>query len=205
MKHSLIRFGIAVLGFYAVLWSALLLSPGGAASNAVAVLAILVGALIVRPGWNLRPGRPSRYWVVLFSLLLASAGVAAALLRFFKIPVPYDTATLNLLAVLPAVVAITGVEELLFRQIMFRWLEKQRLSGRAVVLATSVAFGFGHLGPVITQTTAEVPFYLLLSLYMLWVGALLGKIRSVTGSWLMSWAGHVAYNMAVLFFLVPGN
>lgn len=204
MKRPLIRFGLAVLAFYAALWTALWLSPGGTASNAVAVIAIGLGALIVRPGWNIRPGRPSRYWATLYLLLIGSAALAAGLLRLFKVPVPYDMATLNILAVLPGVMVLTGVEELLFRQVMFRWLEKQGLSGRVAVVATSIAFGVGHLGPVITQTAATASFYLLLGPYMLWVGLLLGEIRNVTGSWAMSWLGHAAYNLAVLYFLALG-
>lgn len=201
MKRSLIQFGLAVLAFYAALWAALRLSPDGTASNAVAVVAIGLGALIVRPGWNITPSRPSRYWAILYFLLIGSAAVAASLLRLFKVPLPYDMATLNIVAIVPSAMAITGVEELLFRQLMFRWLEKQGLSGRVAVVATAIAFGVGHLGPVITQTAATASFYLLLSPYMLWVGLLLGEIRNVTGSWVMSWLGHAAYNLAVLYLL----
>ncbi|MEW5942739.1 MAG: CPBP family intramembrane glutamic endopeptidase [Pseudomonadota bacterium] len=201
MTRPLIQFGFTTLAFYAALWTALWLSPDGSASNVVAAFATGFGALIVRPGWNIRPRQPSRHWAALLVLLLGSAVIAAYFLRLFKIPVPYDAATLNILAVLPGVIAITGAEELLFRQVMFRWLEKQQLSEQVVVMATSAAFGVGHLGPVIAQTAAEVSFYLLLSVYMIWVGALLGEIRNATGSWAMSWVGHAVYNLVVLFIL----
>lgn len=201
MKHPLTTFSFAMLGFYALLWGAQMLFPGNAASTVVVVLVTIAGIVIIRPGWNIRPGRPVGYWAVLFSLLLGSAVIAAYFLRLIKIPLPYDTAALNTLTVLPGVAAVTFIEELLFRQVMFRWLEKHLISGRAAVLATAAAFGCAHLGPVLTQISGDVRFYLLQSLYMLWVGALLGEIRRATNSWVMSWIGHSAYNLAVLFLL----
>jgi hypothetical protein len=71
-------------------------------------------------------------------VLVGSAALAAYVLRLLQIPVPYDTATLNVARVLPGVLLVTGIEELLFRQVMFRWLEESQVSGRRTVLATSL-------------------------------------------------------------------
>jgi len=201
MRHTLATFSFAVLGFYIPLWGAQWLFPGSVASSAVLVFVTFVGVALIRPGWNIRPSRPAGYWAVLFAVLLGSAAVAAYVLRLIKISTPYDTLTLDILTFLPGVIAVTWVEELLFRQVMFRWLEEQHIPGRAAVIATSVAFAGAHLGPVFMGMAVDGPFYLLQSLYMLWVGLLLGELRRVTDSWAMSWAGHAGYNVAVLFFL----
>jgi len=201
VRPTLIAFSLAVFGFYILLWGAQWLFPGSAASSAVLVFVTVVGVVLIGPGWNIRPGRPSGYWAVLFGVLLGSAALAAYGLRLFKIPVPYDTATLNILAILPGVLTVTGVEELLFRQVIFRWLEEHQVSGRETVLATSVAFGGAHLGPLLSGGEVDGPFYLLQSLYMVWVGLLLGELRRASDSWAVSWAGHVIYNVTVLFFL----
>ncbi|NOT98684.1 MAG: CPBP family intramembrane metalloprotease, partial [Sideroxydans sp.] len=134
----------------------------------------------------------------LVGLLLASGVLAAFGLRLFNIPVPYDMATLNLSAMLPGILLVTGMEELLFRQVMYRWLEQRRVSGRLLVLATALAFACAHFGPLVTHTSALQTFVLLQSFYMAWVGWLLGETRRVTNSWLMSWAGHGCYNLLVL-------
>lgn len=65
-----------------------------------------------------------------------------------KIPTPYDTTSLNIVTLMPGITIVTGVEELLFRQVLFRWLEQQRFPARGVVLLTSAAFGGAHLGPL---------------------------------------------------------
>jgi membrane protease YdiL (CAAX protease family) len=155
VKRPLTAFGFAVLGFFAVFWGAQLLAPGTAAPSVVLILATIAGVAAVRPGWNIRPNRPTRYWALLLGLIFGSAALAAGFLSLAKIPMPYDLATLNILAALPGVVAVTGIEELLFRQVMFRWLKARRISGRGAVLATSVAFGCAHLGPLLTQVWAE--------------------------------------------------
>lgn len=201
MRQPITAFSFAVLGFYLLLWGARWLSPGGAADGVVLVLVTIAGVALIRPGWNIRPSRPVGYWAALFCLLLGSTVLAAYVLRFFKIPVPYDTATLKIVTLLPGVVAVTGVEELLFRQVMFRWLEVRQISVRGAVLATSVAFGGAHVGAVVIPVSVDGPFYILQSLYMLWVGLLLGELRRATGSWVMSWAGHAGYNVTVLFVL----
>lgn len=198
---ALTAFSFAVLGFYLLLWGARWLSPGGAVDSVVLVLVTIAGVALVRPGWNIRPGRPVGYWAALFGLLLGSAVLAVYVLKLFKIPVPYDTATLNVWAFLPGIVTVTGVEELLFRQVMFRWLEVRQISGRGAVFATAVAFGGAHVGAVLIPVSVDGPFYILQSLYMLWVGLLLGELRRATGSWVMSWAGHAGYNVTVLFML----
>jgi len=201
MRTPFVGFSIAILGFYLLLWGSQILIPGGTASTVILVLITVVGMVFVQPGWNLTPGRPAGYWAVLFGVLLGSAALAAYVLRLFQIPIPYDTATLNILTILPGVLTVTGIEELLFRQVMFRWLEKRQVSGRETVLATSVAFGGAHLGPLLSGGEVDGPFYLLQSLYMVWVGLLLGELRRASDSWAVSWAGHVIYNVTVLFFL----
>lgn len=161
----------------------------------------LAGIVLIRPGWNIWPSRPAGYWAVLFGAFVGSAVLAAYGLKWFRIPTPYDTMTLKVVTILPGVVAVTCVEELLFRQVMFRWLEQQGLSVRGVVLATSEAFGCAHLGPVFSGVSVNGPFHLLQSLYIVWVGLLFGELRRASDSWIMSWAGHAAYNMVVLFVL----
>lgn len=190
-----------MFGFYLLLWGAQWLFPGSAAGSAVLVLAAIAGIVPIRPGWNIWPCRPAGYWAVLFGALVGSAVLAAYGLKWFSIPTPYDTMTLKIVTILPGVVAVTCVEELLFRQVMFRWLEQQGLSVRGVVLATSVAFGCPYLGPVFSGVSVNGPFHLLQSLYMVWVGLLFGELRRASDSWIMSWAGHAAYNMVVLFVL----
>jgi hypothetical protein len=201
MRSALLIYSFAVLGFYILLWGAQWLFPGSVASSTVLVFVTIAGVVFVRPGWNIRPGRPTGYWAVLFAVLLGSAAVAAYVLRLIKISTPYDTLTLDILTLLPGIIAMTGVEELLFRQVMFRWLEEQQISGKGAVLATAVAFAGAHLGPLLVAGSVDGSFYLLQSLYMLWVGLLLGELRRMTNSWAMSWVGHIGYNVAVLVFL----
>ncbi len=97
--------------------------------------------------------------------------------------------------------AVTAAEELLFRHVLFRWLEMRGIAERMVVISTSVAFGGAHLGPLLTVEPVGRVFYLLQSLYMLWIGLLLGELRQVSGSWTISWIDHIGYNVAVLFLL----
>lgn len=200
-RTTLLTFSYAVLGFYALLWGAELMFPQSSASAIVLVALIALGIGIVRPGWNLRPERTGGYCLLLFGLLLISAALAAWFLTFFKIPLPYDFSTLKITAALPVIIAISGVEELMFRQVMYRWLEKRQVPGRPVVIATALAFGGAHLGPLVYASPIGVTFCLLQSMLMIWIGALLGGIRNTTGSWLMSWLGHSGYNVAVLYFL----
>jgi len=202
MHHAtLLVFGSAVLFVCGLIWGAEWVFPKSAASAIALVAIVVVGQWIVRPGWNLRPGRFQRYWLVLFSLLLASAVAAAWFLTFFRIPLPYDLSTLDIAASVPAILLITGIEELLFRQLMYRWLEQRKVTARSTVVATALAFGCAHLGPIFIGSPIGATFYLLQSAYMLWVGILLGEIRRATGSWLMPWLGHFGYNIAVLCFL----
>lgn len=200
-RTTLLVFASAVLAFYALLWGAELMFPKSAASAIVLAAIIAFGIGVVRPGWNFRPGRLGGYCLLLFGLLLVSAAIVAWFLTFFRIPLPYDFSTLQLTAALPGIVAITCIEELLFRQVMYRWLEQRNVSGRHIVIATALAFGGAHLGPIVFGGPIGATFFLLQSLYMIWIGALLGEIRNTTGSWLMSWLGHFGYNVAALYFL----
>lgn len=119
----------------------------------------------------------------------------------FKIPIPYDVSKLALAPAIPAIIAIAGIEELLFRQVLHRWLERRVLS-RTAVVATALAFGWGHLGPIFTGSPIGPSFYLLQSAFLVWIGMLLGEIRRATDSWLIAWLGHFGYNMTVLYFLL---
>lgn len=201
MGTPFLGFSMAVLGFYLLLWGSQMLFPGGTAGAVILVLTTLVGIAIVQPGWNIWPCRPVGYWAVLFGLLLGSAALAAAVLRLSKIPTPYETTSLNIVRLLPGLMAVTAVEEVLFRQVAFRWLEMQDIAGRMVVIATAVSFGAAHLGPLLIGGEVAGPFYLLQSLYMVWVGLLLGELRRVSKSWVISWAGHAGYNVIVLSLL----
>ena len=201
MRQPITAFSFAVLGFYGLLWGAQWLFPGSVVSSVVLVLTTMGGVALVRPGWNIKPSGSVGYGTALFGLLFGSATLAAYVLRLSNIPTPYDIATLNIVMFLPGIMTVTGVEELLFRQVLFRWLEQQQISARGVVFATSVAFGGAHLGPLLIGGDVSGPFYLLQSLYMAWVGLLLGELRRASQSWAMSWVGHAGYNVAVLFFL----
>lgn len=192
---------MAVLAFYLVFWGSHMLFAGGTAGTVILVLTTVAGIVFVQPGWNIWPSRPVGYWAILFGLLLGSAVLAAYVLRLSKIPTPYETATLNIAMLLPGIVAVTGVEELLFRQVAFRWLEMQGIVAKIVVISTSVVFGGAHLGPLLSGGDVDGLFYLLQSLYMVWVGLLLGELRRVSKSWVISWAGHASYNVTVLFLL----
>lgn len=81
---------------------------------------------------------------------------------------------------------------------MNRWLEQRQVSGRYIVIATALAFGGAHLGPLVYESQIGVTFCLLQSMLMIWIGALLGEIRNTTGFWPMSWLGHFGYNVTIL-------
>jgi membrane protease YdiL (CAAX protease family) len=202
-KHraTLLIFGSAVIAVCGLIWSAEWAFPKGAASAIVIVTITVVGLWIVRPGWNLRPGRFRAYWLALFCLLLASAATAAWFMTFFKIPLPYDLSILNITAAVPMILLITGIEELLFRQVMYRWLEQREFSARPTIIATALAFGCAHLGPIFIGSPIGATFYVLQSAYMIWIGVLLGETRHATGSWLIPWLSHFCYNVAGLYFL----
>lgn len=201
IRSTLLIFSLAVLAVFALLWGTEFLFPKTAASAIALITITLAGLWIARPGWHILPKEYRRYWLLLFSLLLASAVIAAWLLAFFKISLPYDFATLNLVTAIPGIFVITGIEELLFRQVMYRWLEKKGMPPHIAIVAIALAFGWGHLGPIFIGSTIGVIFYWLQSAYMVCVGILLGEIRRITQSWMMCWLGHFTYNLLVLFLL----
>ena len=204
-RRPLAVFGSAMLVFYVLLWGAELAFPGTVASAVVLVVATSAAALVTRPGWNIRAGGSVRYLLFVFGLLLASAAAAAGLLKAFKIALPYDPSSPNLLAALPAIAVLAAIEELLFRQVAFRWLEQRQLPQKKIVLATAVAYALAHSGALFTVGTEARLFYVLLSLYLIWIGMLLGELRRASGSWVVSWLGHVSYNLAVLALLSIGR
>lgn len=202
MYHvTLLNFSSAVIAACALMWGAELAFPKSVASASVLVSVTALGLWMVRPGWHLTLWRLSPYWLALFGLVLASAAVAARFLIHFEVPLPYDLSALDVMAAAPAILLITGIEELLFRQVMYRWLEQRGVSSRTAVVATAFAFGWAHLGPVFIGSPTGATFYLLQSAYMLWIGILLGEVRRASGSWPMSWLGHFSYNLTVLYFL----
>jgi membrane protease YdiL (CAAX protease family) len=204
-RTTLLIFGSAVLVVCALIWSAEALFPESLASAVVLVSIVVLSLLFTRPGWGLKPKRFEGYWLVLFGVILISSAGAAWFALFFQVPLPYDLSKLNLIAAIPAILAITGLEELLFRQIMYRWLEHRQVSGKIAVVATSVAFGWAHLGPIFIGSPIGPTFYLLTSGLMVWIGILLGEIRRAAGSWLLPWLGHFGYNVTILLFLLVFN
>ena len=157
----------------------------------VLVLVTIAGVALTRPGWNIRPNWPVRYWAVLWSLLPGSAALAGYVLKSFKIPTPYDTTTLNILTLLPGVIAVTGVEELLFRQVMFRWLEERQISGRGAVCARSVALGGGQLRAMLragaVEGTEEAVYRITINPLVWWVWY--GGIVLALGGLISMWPG----------------
>jgi len=197
-KRRLLQFGSLITLLYAVLWGLqLLFKNNGLPATAALVAATVAGVFVVRPGWNCMPHRVDRSMLLVLAAIVASAAFASAFLVFLRIPTPYDKLQLNLAALMPLMLVFTGIEELLFRQVAYRWLEQGRLSDRAIVLTTAVAWGCGHVASVLTP--AYTLFVLLQSLYLIWVGLLLGELRRRSGSWPVSWIGHTVYNATFLF------
>ena len=200
-RATLLAFAAVVLGLYTLIWGAELLFPRSMASAIAVVAATALGAWLVRPGWNLRPRPLARHWLALLALLVVSAAVAAWFLSVAAVPIPYDVSTGAIARAIPAVLVVTGIEELLFRQVLYRWLERRQLSSRSIVGATALAFAGAHLGPIFIGSSVGATFHLLQSGYMVWVGFLLGRLRNATGSWPMAWLGHFVYNVTILYVL----
>jgi len=202
-QRRLLELGFGMMGFYAVLWGLQFVFNDNWVPFAAAVVATTIaGVYIVRPGWNIVPHRIDRRVAVLFVVIIASGVIASALIALSGIPTPYDRMQFNLTALIlliPLMSAFAALEELLYRQVIYRWLEQGHLSDRAVILATATAWGCGHLGGAIAQPYAT--FSLVQSLYLVWIGVLLGELRRASGSWPISWIGHVSYNITVLFVL----
>lgn len=200
-RKTLLLFSLCVVAICGLLWGTELAFPKSIASMIVLIAIVVLGISIARPGWNLRPATFQPSWLVLFSLLLASAAAAAWFLMFFRIQLPYELSTLNIAAAVPSILLITGIEELLFRQILYQWLKKRQVSTNSSIVATALAFGGAHLGPIFLGSSIGASFYLLQSAYLIWIGILLGQLRHATDSWLMPWLGHAGYNIAVLYVL----
>jgi hypothetical protein len=193
------------MGLYALLWGTQLAFPGNnVVGTIVVVITTILGVAIVRPGWNLGWYGSIGYPSLLMSLLIGSGAAAAVVLRVLNVPLPYELSNLKWIELSLSIASITALEELLFRQVMYRWLENQQLSGRVVVAATAIAFGCAHLGSVFAAGSGYRIFYLLQSAYLVLVGLLLGELRRATRSWLAPWLGHTAYNASVIFVLSIG-
>jgi len=198
VRRRLLRFGLFMLAFYALLLGLLtLFKDNEPAATAVLAAACVAGVFAVRPGWNLIPQRVDASTLLIFAATGASAVVAASGLVLLGIPTPYDKLPLSLPALMPLILGITGIEELLFRQLAYRWLEQGQVPGRTITFATGVAWACGHLGGALSPVYAM--FVLLQSLFLIWVGVLLGELRRRSGSWPLAWAGHMAYNAGFLY------
>lgn len=81
-RKTLLLFGLSVVAICALLWGAEFAFPKSTASMIVLVAIAVLGTWVVRPGWNLRPTRLKPSWLVIFSLLFASAAAATWLLSF---------------------------------------------------------------------------------------------------------------------------
>ncbi len=84
------------------------------------------------------------------------------------------------MAAIPGIPAIPGLEELQFRQVMYRWLKKMEVPECVVIAATALTFGWAHLGPAVIGSTIGVTFYLLQSAYMVRIGLRLGEASRQT-------------------------
>jgi len=197
-KRRLLQFGAVIAVLYGVLWGLpFLFRDDWLPSAAVLAATTVAGVLAVRPGWNLIPRRIDGATLLVLAATVASAVFAAAFLFLLGIPTPYDKLPFDPAAMLPLLFVFTGIEEFLYRQIGYRWLEQGRLSDRTIVLATATAWGCGHLGGALAPAYAI--FALLQSLYLIGVGVLLGELRRRSGSWPIAWFGHLAYNTSFLF------
>ena len=190
----------AAFVFYAILWGAESMYPHSLAGTIVFVFAAGVSLAILWPDWNLRPAKPAWSWALLAALMAVTAIAVAMLARAIHLQLPYDP-SLNVVPLLPGVLAVTAMQEALYRQGMFRWLEYRRVAPRTIVITTAVIFAAGHLGPLVIGATRMVKFTLVQTLVLVWVGLLLGEIRRVTKSWLMSWVAHAGYDLIILAFL----
>lgn len=199
--RALRSFAVASGLFLASLWyTQYIRSPSlGAAVLAVAVVG---GAAVVRPGWNIRPTSTLAGSLLWITLLAASGAAAAAVLITARVPLPYDVPRINVWAALPGMAALVSAEELLFRQVMFRWLESRYVRPRVVIWLTGAVFGMAHLGPAFVSESPLRLFTCLQTLYLTLVGGLLGELRRSSGSWAVSSVGHVAHNVSVLGTLV---
>jgi len=198
-RRHLLHFYLIVAGFYALLFGLRLMFKDNAPAATGALLATIVaGVYAVRPGWNLVPRRPDASQLLVMAAVPASAVAAASGLVILGIATPYDTLQLDLLAVMPLMLAITGIEELLFRQIAYRWLERRQVPTRAIVPATALAWACAHAGGALAPGYTML-FVLLQSLFLIWIGVLLGELRRRSGSWPVAWIGHAAYNASFLY------
>lgn len=196
--HRLQQYGLFMAGLYAVLFGLLaFFKDNGLPAAAMLVATTIVGIFAVRPGWNLIPRRADASTLLVFAAIVASVVLAAIVPVFLGIPTPYDKLQLDLVAVMPLILVIAGIEELLFRQIFYRWLEQGQLADRTIILATAVAWACAHLGGALMPGYAT--FVPLQCLYLIWIGVLLGELRRRSGSWPAAWIGHTVYNASFLY------
>lgn len=197
-QPRLLQFGLLMAVFYALLFGLMAsFKDASLAATALVVATVAGGLVAVRPSWNLVPRRVDAAALLALATTIASALPAAIGLVVLGIATPYDTLQIDFAAVMPLILAIAGIEELLFRQIAYRWLEQGQLAERTIVLATAVAWACGHLGGALTP--AYTMFVVLQCLYLIWIGILLGELRRRTGSWAASWIGHAGYNVTFLY------
>lgn len=202
-QRRLRQFALASGGFYAALWGLSAIFPGNDPLGfALLIVAMSLGAHVVRPGWNLTPTLRrghARRLIGLFALLVVGATAAAVFLAKSGVRHPYQGMQIDLIAIMPPLLALTAIEEAIFRQIGYRWLEQGNATPRTVALATAIAWAGGHLHGVLQ--TEYALFTLLQSVYLVGIGAILAEIRRVGAAWTLSWAGHFIYNIVTMRML----
>ncbi|HEY6661814.1 MAG TPA: type II CAAX endopeptidase family protein [Sphingomicrobium sp.] len=161
VDYPLVALVIAIivyaLAVAASLWLGKLVPPIGrvglAAAHAAITIALLFAAyklLIARLGEHPKddfPAKPALPQTTIglgigFALMAASVAVAAVL-GVYRIAGPGDTSRL-LMALIASAIMPAFTEELLFRGILFRWLEDFGGSWLALVV-TSALFGLAHI------------------------------------------------------------
>lgn len=200
-RRAVGSFAVALTLFIAAMWTAQYLRSSWLGAMVLAG-AVLGGSALTRPGWNVRPHGSLVRMLFWCSLLSASGIAAAVILATTHIALPYTPAKIQVLSVLPRMVALVATEELLFRQVMYRWLETHMDSASLTMTFTALAFGLAHLGPAFDPGSPLRLFTVLQAAYLILIGGLLGELRRISGSWLISSIGHLIYNLSPLVALM---
>ena len=199
-RQPLIWFAGSSWLFLAALWTGQYLKNSWV-GGVVLTCAILGGTALTRPGWNMRPGGSLARALLSLGLLSVSGVLAALVLTATHVVLPYNLSELRLMKVAPGMVALVAAEEFLFRQVMFRWLERHAVSPRLIVGSTALVFGLAHLGQAFDASSPLRLFTCFQVAYLILIGCLLGDLRRTSGSWLVSSIGHLTYNVSLLLAL----
>ena len=186
--------------FLAALWTGQYLKNAWL-GGVVLACAILSGIALMRSGWNMRPSGSLARALLNLGLLSVGGILATLVLTATHVVLPYNLSDLRLITTVPEMVALVAAEELLFRQVMFRWLETHTVSPHLTVGSTALVFGLAHLGPAFDVSSPLRIFTCLQVIYLILIGCLLGELRRTSGSWLVSSIGHLTYNFSMLLTL----